>query len=162
MINNEKKCKFLPKATVPKNVIATTSYKEAIENTELILHVTPSKFTRENVVKYKEYVTNQPVLICSKGFEAETLYTLAEVLEEELPNSKIGVLSGPSHAEEVSLNIPTAIVVAAKDGKLLKEVQETFMSKTLRVYTSRDVKGVELGGALKNIIAFCAGMCAGL
>ena len=79
-----------------------------------------------------------------------------------MPHVKIGVLSGPSHAEEVSLNVPTALVVASKDGEILKKVQDIFMSSTLRVYTSRDVKGVELGGALKNIIAFCAGIAAGL
>ena len=162
IINNERKCKNLPKATVPEKVYATTSYKEAIEGTELILHVTPSKFVRENVAKYKEFITNQPIIMCSKGFESSTLYTLAEVLEEELPRNKIGVLSGPSHAEEVSLNVPTAIVAASKDGELLKMMQEIFMSKYLRIYISRDVKGVELGGALKNIIAFCAGAVAGL
>lgn len=161
-INNEKKCKYLPKAVVPENVFCTTDYKEAIEGTELVLHVTPSKFTRDCVKKYKEFITNQPVIICSKGFEASTLYTLDEVLEEEMPHAKIGVLSGPSHAEEVSLNIPTAIVAASKDGEVLKQVQDIFMSSTLRVYTSRDVRGVELGGALKNIIAFCAGASAGM
>lgn len=161
-INNEKKCKYLPKAVVPENVFCTTDYKEAIEGTELVLHVTPSKFTRDCVKKYKEFITNQPVIICSKGFEASTLYTLDEVLEEEMPHAKIGVLSGPSHAEEVSLNKPTAIVVASKDGVVLKQVQDIFMSSTLRVYTSRDVRGVELGGALKNIIAFCAGASAGM
>jgi len=162
LINNERKCKYLPKATVPENILCTTDYKEAIEGTELVLHVTPSKATRECVKKYKEYITNQPVIICSKGFEASTLYTLDEVLEEEMPRAKIGVLSGPSHAEEVSLDIPTALVVASKDGEVLKQVQGIFMSNTLRVYTSRDVRGVELGGALKNIIAFCAGAASGM
>lgn len=162
LINNERKCKYLKEATIPTNIFCTTDYKEAIEGTELILHVTPSKFTRECVKKYKEYVSNQPIIICSKGFESSTLYTLDEVLEEEMPRAKIGVLSGPSHAEEVFLNVPTAIVVASKHGEILKQVQDIFMSETLRVYTSRDVKGVELGGALKNIIAFCAGIAAGM
>ena len=161
-INNERKCRYLPKAVVPENVFCTTDYKEAIEGTELVLHVTPSRATRECVKQYKEYITNQPVIICSKGFEASTLYTLDEVLEEEMPRAKIGVLSGPSHAEEVFLSVPTAIVVASKDGEVLKQLQEIFMSPTLRVYTSRDVRGVELGGALKNIIAFCAGVAAGM
>lgn len=162
IINSEKKCKFLPNVTVPEGIWCTTDYKEAIEGTELVLHVTPSKFTRDCVQKYKQYITDQPVIICSKGFEASTLYTLDEVLEEEMPHAKIGVLSGPSHAEEVSLNIPTAIVVASRDGMVLKQVQDMFMSSTLRVYTSRDIRGVELGGALKNIIAFCAGIIAGM
>lgn len=162
LINNERKCKYLQKAEIPNNVYCTTDYKEAIEGTELILHVTPSICTRECVKEYKEYISNQPVIICSKGFEASTLYTLDEVLEEEMPRAKIGVLSGPSHAEEVFLNVPTAIVVASKHGEILKQVQNIFMSETLRVYTSHDVKGVELGGALKNIIAFCAGVAAGM
>ena len=161
-INNNRKCKYLPKAVVPSNVFCTTDYKEAIEGTELVLHVTPSRATRECVKQYKEFITNQPVVICSKGFEASTLYTLDEVLEEEMPRAKIAVLSGPSHAEEVFLNVPTALVVASKDGEVLKQIQDIFMSPTLRVYTSRDVRGVELGGALKNIIAFCAGAAAGM
>ena len=149
LINNERKCKFLPNVTIPEGIMCTTSYKEAIEDSEMILHVTPSKFTRDTVKQYKEYVTNQPIIICSKGFE-------------EMPQAKIGELSGPSHAEEVSVAIPTLLVVASKHEDVLKLVQDTFMCENMRIYTSRDVKGVELGGALKNIIAFCAGVAAGL
>lgn len=162
LINNERKCKFLPLATIPENVVCTTDFKEAIEGTTMLLIVTPSKFVRETVKKFKQYVTNQQIIICSKGFEESTLYTLDEVVQEELPNSPIGGLSGPSHAEEVSLGIPTALVIASKDKKLLQDVQDTFMNDTLRIYTSYDLKGAELGGALKNIIAFCAGIITGL
>lgn len=162
LINNEKKCKFLPNVKLPEGIECTTSYKEAIEGAELILHVTPSKFTRNTVKGYKQYVTNQPIVICSKGFEADTLLTLDEVILEEIPNAKIAVLSGPSHAEEVSIAIPTVLVVASKYDAVLKLVQDTFMCDKMRIYTSRDVKGVELGGALKNIIAFCAGVAAGI
>lgn len=163
LINNERKCKFLPLAVVPDNVFCSSDCKEVVEGADLVFHVTPSKFTRETVKKYKDYLNeNQPVIICSKGFEAETLKTLDEVLEEELPNNKIGVLSGPSHAEEVSLNVPTALVAASKYPELSDEIVEVFKSETMRMYTSNDVKGVELGGALKNIIAFCAGVSAGL
>lgn len=162
IINNEKKCKFLPQATIPENVFCTTDFKEAIDDTEMILIVTPSKFVRDTIKKFKQYVTNQSIIICSKGFEESTLYTLNEVVEEELPNSVIGGLSGPSHAEEVSIGIPTALVIASKNDELLHTVQESFMSETLRIYTSYDIKGAELGGALKNIMAFCAGAVAGL
>ena len=162
LINNDKKCKFLPQATIPENVFCTTDFKEAIEGTTMTLLVTPSKFVRETVQKFKQYVTNQQIIICSKGFEESTLYTLDEVVREELPNSLIGGLSGPSHAEEVSLGIPTALVIASKDKNILKDVQEIFMDETLRIYTSYDLKGAELGGALKNIIAFCAGIITGL
>lgn len=162
LINKEKKCKFLPNAKIPENVYCTTSFEEAIEGTDIILHVTPSKFTRDTIKQYKSYVTNQVIIICSKGFEKETLKTLDDVAKEELPNSKIAVLSGPSHAEEVSIEIPTALVIASKYEEINNMIQEEFMSKSLRIYTCTDIKGVELGGALKNIIAFCAGVAAGL
>ena len=162
LINNEKKCKFLPKATIPENVYCSTDMKEVIDDTDFILHVTPSKFTRNIVKQYKDYITNQSVFVCSKGFESSSLKTLDEVLKEELPNTKVGVLSGPSHAEEVSIGVPTALVVASDYPELSDMVVETFKSDKMRMYTSKDVKGVELGGALKNIIAFCAGVTAGL
>lgn len=162
LINNERKCKFLPNVKLPENIYCTTSFEEAIEGTDFIIHVTPSKFTRDTVKQYKQYVKNQPIVICSKGFEKESLLTLDEVVQEEMPNAKIAVLSGPSHAEEVSIAVPTALVVASKYDAVLKMVQDIFMSEKMRVYTSRDVKGVELGGALKNIIAFCAGVAAGI
>ena len=162
LINNEKKCKFLPQAIIPDNVVCFTNLKTAIDGTDILLIVTPSKFVRETVKKFKEYITNQRIIICSKGFEESTLYTLDEVVSEELPNSKIGGLSGPSHAEEVSVGIPTALVIASKDGELLNEIRDTFMNENLRIYTSYDIKGAELGGGLKNIIAFCAGVITGL
>ena len=162
IINNERKCKFLPNAILPENIFCTTSFKEAIEGSEMILIVTPSKAVRETIVKCKEYITDQQIIICSKGFERATLYTLNEILEEELPNSKIGGLSGPSHAEEVSMGIPTALVIASEHKEVLDNVQKTFMNEALRIYTSNDIKGAELGGALKNIIAFCAGILTGL
>ena len=162
LINNEKKCKFLPNITLPEGIECTLSYEEAIKDSEIILHVTPSKFTRSIVKEYKKFVTNQPIIICSKGFEKDSLKTLDEVIEEEMPEAKIGFLSGPSHAEEVSIGVPTVLVVASKHEDVLEMVQKDFMSKDLRIYTSKDVKGVELGGALKNIIAFCAGTAAGI
>ena len=162
LINKERKCMFLPMATIPENIYCTTDIKEAVEGSDLILHVTPSKFFRNTLNQYKQYITNQPVVICSKGFELESLSTLSDVAEQELTNVKIGAFSGPSHAEEVSLGIPTAIVAASKDYDVQYLVQDTFMNETMRVYTSNDIQGVELGGALKNIIAFCAGIVAEL
>lgn len=162
LINNEKKCMFLPKATIPNNVVCSLEFKEVIEGSEIVLVVTPSKFTRSTVTQFKTYITNQQIIICSKGFEAETLKTLTEILEEEFPSNQIGALSGPSHAEEVSLGVPTAMVIASKYEELLENIQSSFMNDKMRIYSSHDVKGVELGGALKNIIAFCAGILAGL
>ena len=158
IINNEHKCKFLPMATMPDNILCTTNIEEAVKGSDMILHVTPSKFTRDTLKKYKEYVENQPIIICSKGFESSTLYTLNDVVREELPNAKIGVFTGPSHAEEVSIGIPTAIVIASQSLDVQYMVQDTLMNENMRIYTSSDVKGAELGGALKNIIAFCAGI----
>ena len=107
LINEEKKCKFLPKITLPENIKCSTNFEEVIEDSDFILHVTPSKFTRDVFKQYKQYVENRPVIICSKGFEKESLKTLDEVILDEMPNARIGVLSGPSHAEEVSIAVPT-------------------------------------------------------
>ena len=160
LINNERKCKFLPGVELPENIICSTDFGEVIKDSKMILHVTPSKFTRSTFKQYKEYVGNKPIIICSKGFEKETLETLDEVILEEMPTAKVGALSGPSHAEEVSIAVPTALVIASKHQNILKMVQDAFMSEKMRIYTSNDVKGVELGGALKNIIAFCSGAAA--
>lgn len=162
LINNERKCKFLPGVELPENIMCSTDFGEVIKDSKMILHVTPSKFTRSTFKHYKEYVGNKPIIICSKGFEKETLETLDEVILEEMPTAKVGALSGPSHAEEVSIAIPTALVIASKHQNILKMVQDAFMSEKMRIYTSNDVKGVELGGALKNIIAFCSGAAAGI
>lgn len=162
IINNERKCKFLPGLDLPDNIYCSLDFKEVIEGAELILHVTPSKFTRSIFNQYKQYVGNTPIIICSKGFEKDSLKTLDEVILEEKPDARVGALSGPSHAEEVSVAIPTALVVASKDNDILDLVQNIFMSENMRIYTSDDIKGVELGGALKNIIAFCSGVAAGI
>ncbi len=164
LINEEKKCKFLPMAVIPNNIVCKNDFKEVIEGADFILHVTPSKFTRATVKQYKEFVDceKQPIVVCSKGIEKDTALTLDEVIKQEMPNARVGALSGPSHAEEVSIAVPTVLVAASKDEEVRKLVQDTFMNEKMRVYTSEDIKGVELGGALKNIIAFCAGVAAGL
>ena len=164
LINEERKCKFLPKIVIPSNIVCKTNFKEVIEGADFILHVTPSKFTRNIVKQYKEFVDceKQPIVVCSKGIEKDTALTLDEVIKQEIPNVRVGALSGPSHAEEVSIAVPTVLVAASKDAEVRKLVQDTFMNEKMRIYTSEDIKGVELGGALKNIIAFCAGVAAGL
>ena len=164
LINNEKKCKFLPGVELPDNIICSTEYKEVIEGADFILHVTPSKFTRNIVRQYRDYVDckNQPIIICSKGIEKDTALTLDEVIKEEIPEARIGALSGPSHAEEVSIASPTVLVAASEEREIQELIQNTFMNEKMRVYATNDVKGVELGGALKNIIAFCTGVAVGL
>lgn len=160
LINNEKKCKFLPNVDLPDNIVCYTNMEEVIKDSDVVLHVTPSKFTRNIIKQYKGYLSNQPVIMCSKGFESDTLYTLNEVMKEEMPNIKTGVFSGPSHAEEVAIGVPTAIVIASKDEKVRCDIQDLFMNENMRIYTSEDLIGVEVGGGLKNIIAFCAGIAA--
>ena len=160
IINLEKKCKFLPGVNLPDGIECLTNIEETVKDTDIILHITPSKFVRNIIKQYKCYIKNQPVIMCSKGFEARTLNTLSKVMDEEIPNIKTGIFSGPSHAEEVAKGIPTAIVIASKDKNLQKEVQDLFMNNCMRIYTSDDIIGVEVGAGAKNIIAFCAGIAA--
>ena len=160
LINNEKKCKFLPGLVLPENIICSTDFYDVIKDADFILHVTPSKFTRETFKKYKQYVGNKPVIICSKGFEKDTLKTLDEVILDELPQARVGVLSGPSHAEEVSIAIPTVLVVASEDSRILELIQDTFMCPEMRIYTSNDVKGVELRRSFKKYNSFLCRCCS--
>ena len=165
IINEERKCKFLPVVDkLPENIVCKNSYEEVIPGADIILQVTPSKFTRNIVKEYKQFVDveKQPIIVCSKGIENSSSKTLDEVIKEEIPGVKVAALSGPSHAEEVSISVPTVLVAASSDNELNKLIQDTFMNESVRVYTSNDIKGVELGGALKNIIAFCVGAATGL
>lgn len=162
-INIEKKCMFLPNVDLPDGILCTTNAEEAIEGAEIILNVTPSKFVRSTMKIYKDFVkSNQILLMCSKGFEPDTNLTLDEVIEQEFPGIKYGILSGPSHAEEVAIGIPTALVIASESDEVKTKVSEVLKSNILRIYNTSDVRGAELGGALKNIIAFCAGAAVGL
>jgi glycerol-3-phosphate dehydrogenase (NAD(P)+) len=154
-INEEKKCVFLPNVELPDGIVCTNSYEDAIKDSEIILHVTPSKFVRSTIKGYKDFVKpHQIVLMCSKGFESETNLTLDEVIEEELPNIKYGILSGPSHAEEVAIGVPTALVVASKSNGVIEKVSNVFKSNILRIYHTNDVKGVELRRSLKKYNSF--------
>ena len=162
LINNEKKCKFLPNIELPNNISATQSFEECIKDTDYIFHVTPSQVVRNTVKQYKEFVKDQPIIICSKGFEKDSLYTLEQIIKEELPTNLVAVFSGPSHAEEVSREVPTAMVLASENDNLLEELHNILKNENMRIYLSNDIKGVELGGSLKNIIAFCAGIAISL
>jgi len=161
-LNNNRKSIYLPDLTIHENVYCSNDFKEVVEGSEFIIHVTPSRVTRETFKQYKDYVGNKPVVICSKGFEEGTLLTLDEVMKEELPGVRVATLSGPSYATEVAAHIPTAVILASEDKELLDEVSEKISNDIFRVYKSTDVKGVEVGGGLKNIIAFGAGIAAEL
>jgi len=161
-INNEHITRFLPNITLSNNIKASNDIKEVVEGSKLIFHVTPSKFTRDVFKQYKDYVGDTPVIICSKGFEMKTLSTLDKVFIEEKPDIRLAAMSGPSFAVEVANHIPTAIIFASEDEKILEEVPQLIVNKNLRLYKSKDITGVEFAGGLKNIVAFCAGVCAEL
>ena len=158
LINNERKCMFIPDMVLDEKIYCSNDVVEVVKDADYIFHVTPSKVTRDVFKQYKDYVKDKPIVICSKGLENATLKTLDEVMLEELPTAKIAAFSGPSYATEVVKHIPTAIILASKHDDVLDEVSSLLMNEYMRIYKSRDVVGVEVGGALKNIIAFCAGI----
>jgi glycerol-3-phosphate dehydrogenase (NAD(P)+) len=154
---------FLPGVDVPENVMAVDSF-EAFEMCSLIIMVVPSSFVREVSAKLRPALRpGTPVANAAKGFEVSSQKRLSEVLEEELgTRHPLATISGPNHAEEVGRELPTATVVAADNLLVATEFQDALMTPFFRVYTSVDVVGVELGGALKNIIALAAGIADGL
>ena len=162
LINKEHKSNYIKDFIINENVVCSNDIKEVVEESEFILHVTPSKFSRDTFKMYKDYVGNKPVIICSKGFEDSTLSTLDKVFKEELPTIRVAALSGPSFAAEVARHIPTAVLLASEDEELLNEVSVLLSDETFRIYKSKDITGVQVGGALKNIIAFCIGVTVGL
>ncbi len=148
----------LPNAKLPENIIHTTDINN-IENADLIVLALPSTETRSVANALLDIIpSNQRIVTVSKGIEESTLYTQSEILREVLPEVRIGVLSGPSHAEEVVNRLPTVVVAGSKDPKLAEYMQDLFMNPNFRVYTSDDVVGIELGGSLKNVIAIAAGV----
>ncbi|MGL4913745.1 MAG: NAD(P)H-dependent glycerol-3-phosphate dehydrogenase [Romboutsia sp.] len=154
---------YLPGVLFPNNITLTTSMEEAVQNSKIIVLAVPSQAIRSVSKQIKPFVKDNQILVdVAKGLEKGTGLRLSEVCEQELPNNPYVTLSGPSHAEEVAKDIPTTVVVASSDIEIAQTVQDIFMSPKFRVYTNPDIVGVELGGALKNIIAFGAGICDGL
>ncbi|MBR6253396.1 MAG: NAD(P)-dependent glycerol-3-phosphate dehydrogenase [Clostridia bacterium] len=163
IINNEHRCKFLPEAVIPNEVVCYNDFETVINGSDIIIIVTPSAAIRSTLHSIEKIVKkDQVILLASKGIEANTQKIYSDVISEILPENKVAVISGPSHAEEVSRFIPTCIVIASKDEKLSLELQDIFMNDIFRVYINDDVQGVEIGGALKNIIALASGICNGL
>ena len=154
---------YLPGVLFPNNINLTTNIEDAVVDSKLIVLAVPSQAIRSVCKQIKPFVSKEQVLVdVAKGLEKGTGLRLSEVCKDELPENPYVALSGPSHAEEVAKDIPTTLVVASENLEIAQEVQDIFMSPKLRVYTNPDVVGVELGGALKNIIAFGAGICDGL
>lgn len=155
--------KYLPKITIPYNVKATLNIEECIENSEFVVLAVPSHVIRTLCRQIKGLVkSNQIIVSIAKGIEEETLKRISEVIEEELPNNPVVILSGPSHAEEVAMDIPTAVVVSSKDMHSAEKIQDLFLTNKFRVYTNDDLIGVEICGAVKNIIALAAGVSDGI
>ena len=153
----------LPEVVIPEEITILTSLEEAVKEGEILVYAVPSIFTRSMGERTLPFVRKEQILVTvSKGIEESTLYTMTDILEEFFPENKIAVLSGPSHAEEVSRFIPTTIVCASKDEETARKIQSVFISDTFRVYTNKDVLGVEIGAALKNVIALAAGIADGL
>lgn len=154
---------FLPNIKFPDTIYCTHNMRECTENAELIITAAPSPATRTTAKQLAPFVAEgQKIVNISKGLEEGTLLRLSEVYKEEIPQAVISVMSGPSHAEEVSRGLPTTNVVASDSIETAKTIQDIFMGDMFRVYTSTDIAGVELGGALKNVIALCAGISDGL
>ncbi|MGN0152269.1 MAG: NAD(P)H-dependent glycerol-3-phosphate dehydrogenase [Wujia sp.] len=153
----------LPGVMVDDSVSFTTDVEQAVKDAELLVMVVPSPFIRSTAKKIAPYVKPEQIIVnVSKGIEESTLMTLTDVISDEIPGVRVGVLSGPSHAEEVGKKMPTTVVAGADDEATALLIQDVFMSDFFRVYTSPDVIGIELGGALKNVIALAAGMADGL
>lgn len=154
--------KYLPNVKIPDDIIITADLS-CIEQTNLVILAVSSQSIREICIKIKPFLKGSQILVnVAKGLEYKSLKRMSEVINKELPENKLMILSGPSHAEEVARNIPTAIVLAGQDKIKTRKIQEIFMSSEFRVYTNPDVIGVELGGALKNIIALAVGISDGL
>ena len=164
MLNAEHEHKDkLPGVKLPEDMVFTTDMQSAIEGKDILVLAVPSPFIRSTANSMKAYVAEGQIIVnVAKGIEEKTLMTLSQVIEEEIPQADVAVLSGPSHAEEVGRGIPTTIVVGATTQKTAEYIQNTFMSDVFRVYTSPDVLGIELGAALKNVVALAAGTADGL
>ncbi len=155
--------KYLPNVRIPENIGFTSDINEAAERAEILLLVVPTQMVREVLKQIKnEYKDGKIIINASKGIEISTMKLVSDIVKDEAKNSIFAVLSGPSHAEEVGLSMPTAITLACEDKDIAEEIQDIFMSEYFRVYTNEDVIGAELGGALKNIIALGAGISDGV
>lgn len=163
-INEERtNSKYLKGIKVPENIYCTMDIEDAVDDSEIIVLAVPSQAIRSVSKELKECLKeNQIVVNVAKGLEKETGLRMSQVVIEEIKDIRYVVLSGPSHAEEVAKRLPTTIVVSSFDKEASEIVQNAFMTDVFRVYTNDDVIGVELGGTLKNIIAFGCGVCDGL
>lgn len=163
MLKGTHEHKMLPGVKLADDMVFTTDDEEAVQGKDLIVMAVASSYTRSTANRFSKLIApKQKVVNVAKGIEESTLMTLSEVIEKEIPQADVAVLSGPTHAEEVSRGLPTTIVVGARSKATAEYIQSLFMSEVFRVYTSPDVLGIELGGSLKNVVALAAGIADGL
>ena len=153
----------LPGVRIPDDMEFTSDLAKAVKDKDFIVMAVPSPFTRSTARSMSPYIPEGQIIVdVAKGIEEDTLMTLSQQIEQEIPQADVAVLSGPSHAEEVGRGIPTSVVIGAKTKKTAEYLQSMFMNEVFRVYTSPDILGMELGGSLKNVIALAAGIADGL
>ncbi len=153
----------MPGIIIPETIKITGDIDSAVKDADMIVMAVASSFVRKTSALLKGKIKdNQIIVNVAKGIEDGTLYTMTDIIEEELPGCNACVLSGPSHAEEVGRKIPTTVVIGAKDLETAKYIQETVSNNYFRAYVSPDIIGIELGGSLKNVIALAAGAADGL
>lgn len=153
----------LPGVKLNESIAYTTDISEAVAGKKILVLAVPSPFVRSTAASLKPFLEEGQIIVnVAKGIEEKTLMTLSQVIEDELPSATVCVLSGPSHAEEVGRGIPTAVVIGTKHKKDALYLQNVFMNEAFRVYTSPDILGIELGAALKNVVALAAGIADGL
>ena len=164
MLQNEREHKSkLPGVKLPEDMVFTNDLEEGMKEKDFLVLAVPSIFTRSTARSMKPYIKQGQIVVnVAKGIEEDTLMTLSEQIEEELPEADVAVLSGPSHAEEVGRGLPTTCVVGAKSKETAMLLQDAFKNDFFRVYISPDILGIEIGGALKNVIALAAGIADGL
>ena len=153
----------LPGVKLPDNIMIEADLKTALTDEDVVVMAVPSPVVRMVAKQMSPFIKDGQIIVnVAKGTEDVTYKTLSDIIEEEIPNAEVCVLSGPSHAEEVGRGIPTTVVVGARNKETAEMLQDVFMNKVFRVYTSSDIVGIELGGALKNVIALAAGTVDGL
>lgn len=153
----------LPGVLIPDRIAVTNDLESSITGRDMLVLAVPSIFIRSTSRSMAPFVEDGQIIVnVSKGIEEGTLMNMTDVIEDEIHNARVGVLSGPSHAEEVGRKIPTTVVAGAHDKLTAEAIQDAFMSPIFRVYTSPDMVGIELGAALKNVIALAAGIVDGL
>lgn len=153
----------LPGVMIPDRIAVTNDVESSVSGKDLLVMAVPSIYVRSTAKLIASYVEDGQLIVnVAKGIEENTLMNMTDIIEDEIKNARVGVLSGPSHAEEVGRRIPTTVVAGAHDKETAEEIQEAFMNPVFRVYTSPDMVGIELGAALKNVIALAAGIVDGL